>query len=128
MGRTRQKRRSCGKAKRTLPAKEKLPNWPRKLCLWSDEAMVGAMKAVQDGSMGLNRAALEFGVPRTTLKDRIAGRVIHGTKSGPRPYLTHEEEKELVDFLVTCSKMGYGKTRGEVLKIVEAAMEKKGEN
>ena len=29
-------------------------------------------------------------------------------------------------FLVDCSKMGYGKTRGEVLKIVEVTMKKKG--
>ena len=35
------------------------------------------------------------------------------------------EEKELVDFLIACSKMGYGKTRNEVLKIVEAVVQKK---
>ena len=29
--------------------------------------------------MGVNQAALEHGVPRATLKDRIAGKVIHGT-------------------------------------------------
>ncbi len=48
--------------------------------------------------MGVNRAALEFGVPRTTLKDRIAGRVVHGTNIGPRKYLSLEEEQELVNF------------------------------
>ena len=40
----------------------------------------------------------------------------------PQPYLTTEEEKQLVDFLITSSKMGYGKTRRQVLKIVEAAV------
>ncbi len=65
-------------------------------------------------------------VPRTTLMDRLSGRVIHGTKMGPKSYLTREEEKELVDFLVNCSKMGYCKTRAEVLRIVEAVMKKKG--
>ncbi len=45
---------------------------------------------------------------------------------GPKSYFTREEEKELVDFLVNCSKMGYGKTRAEVLRIVEAVMKKKG--
>ena len=69
---------------------------------------------------------IEHGVPRTTLKDRLSGRVIHGTNIGPKPYLTQEEEKQLVQFLVNCCKMGYGKTRGEVLKIVEAIMKKKG--
>ena len=60
----------------------------------------------------------------SALKDRIAGRVVHGTKSDSKPYLTHLEEKELVDLLVRCSKMGYGKTKGEVLKIVEAIVKK----
>ena len=89
--------------------------------------MLKAMEAVKEGKMRVNRAALEHGVPRTTLKDRIAGRVIHGTNMGPKPYLTHDEEEELVKFLIQCSKMGYGKTRGEVLKIVEETMRKKGQ-
>ena len=76
--------------------------------------------------MGVNRAALEHGVPRTTLKDRMAGRVTHGTNFGPKPYLTMKEDKELVKFLVDSCKIGYGKTREEVLKIVEAAVMKKG--
>ena len=65
---------------------------PHKLRMWSDESMLGAMNAVAEGKMGINRAALEFGVSPTTLKDRITGRVVHGSKSGPKPYLTHEEE------------------------------------
>ena len=52
--------------------------------------------------------------------------MIHGTNTGRKPYLSLEEEKELVEFLLKCSKMGYGKTRGEVMKIVEATMQKKG--
>ena len=82
--------------------------------------MLGAMEA------GVNRAALEHSVPRTTLKDRLSGRIIHGSNIGPKPYLTQDEEKELAKFLINCFKMGYGKTRGEVLKIVEAVVKKKG--
>ena len=37
----------------------------------------------------------------------------------PKTYLTHDEEEELVKFLIQCCKIGYGKTRGELLKIVE---------
>ena len=87
--------------------------------------MLGAMKAVEAGEMGRNRAALEFGVPPSTLKDRLTGRVKHGTKPGPTPYLNPEEEKELVEFLLNCSKMGYGKTRGQVLKTVEVIAKEK---
>ena len=44
----------------------------------------------------------------------------------PTPYLTYEEEKELVRFILNCSRMGYGKTRGELLRIVRETMKKKG--
>ena len=39
--------------------------------------MTGAMKAVADGLFGVNKAADEFGVPRSTLKDRLSGKVVH---------------------------------------------------
>ena len=51
---------------------------------WSEESMLGAIKAVQEGTLGVNRAALEFAVPKTTLKDRLSGRVIHGSSCGAR--------------------------------------------
>ena len=65
-------------------------------------------------------------MPKTTLKDRIAGRVVHGKKPEPEPYLTSDEEKELADFLIDVSKMGHGKTKQEVFLIVQKAVEKKG--
>ena len=67
-----------------------------------------------------------YSVPPTTLKDRISGRVKHGSRPGPPPYLTPTEENELVDFLVQCSKIGYGKTRREIFSIVVHTLKKKG--
>ena len=40
---------------------------------WSDEAMIAALEAVKNGS-SIKRAALEHGVPRTTLSDRHLGK------------------------------------------------------
>ena len=41
--------------------------------------MLAALKAVESGT-GNNKAAREHGVPATTLKDRVSGRVAHGCK------------------------------------------------
>ena len=73
-------------------------NRPKRLRQWTNDSMLRAMDAVKNGLMGQNRTALEYGVPCMTLKDRLSGKVVHGTNMGPKPYLTHEEEKELVDF------------------------------
>ena len=106
--------------------KKAKPKRPGKLRGWSDQAMLGALQAVREGTLGVNRAALEFSVPPTTLKDRLSGKVTHGTNSGAQPYLSRTEEEELVDFLIKCSKLGYGKTRKEVLVLVESIVRKKG--
>jgi len=67
--------------------------------------------------MGVNRAAKEFGMPRTTLKDRLSGTVQHGRKSGPKPYLSPDEEKELVIFVIDVCKMGQGKMKKIMLEV-----------
>ena len=40
-----------------------------------------------------------FGLPPSTLKDRLSGRVLHGRKPVPVPYLLPDEEDELEDFV-----------------------------
>ena len=80
--------------------------------------MVAAIKAVQEGCT-VSKAARDHDVPKTTLYDRVSGRVTHGNKPGPRPYLTGEEEQEPGTYLKHCSKVGYGKTRRDVLAIVQ---------
>ena len=52
---------------------------PKKYKKWSDVSMVGALKAVEEG-MAINRAAVEYNVPKTTLLDRVSGQVQHGTR------------------------------------------------
>ena len=83
------------------------------------------MKAVSEG-LSVNQASHYYGVPKTTLHDRVSGRVIHGVKPGPRPYLSPAEEEELGNYLKDCAKMGYGKTRKDVLGIVQSTASDKG--
>ena len=87
--------------------------------------MLAAMTAVKGGS-SIKRAAEEHWVPASTLRDRISGRVVHGTKPGPRPYLSTTEEAELSSFLKSCSNMGYGRTRTDVMGIARSVAAEKG--
>ena len=72
---------------------------------------------------GVNKAADEFGVPRSTLKDRLSGKVVHGTKSGPTPYLSGVEEDELVNFLLTSTDICLPKTRKQYYSLLKATLE-----
>ena len=64
-------------------------------------------------------------MPPTTLKDRLSGRVQHGTKPGPKRYLTTKEESALADHLVDVAKVGYGKSRRQVMSIAEQVAKEK---
>ena len=71
--------------------------------------MLSVIEAVK-GGMSLLQAATMYDVPRTTLQDRVKGRVKHGDKPGPSTYLTFDEEEEFEAFLMEVAKVGYGKT------------------
>ena len=87
--------------------------------------MLAALKAVEEG-VCVSKAARDFDIPRSTLYDRVRGKVVHGVKPGPEPYLSQTEEKELGSYLKHCAKIGYGKTRRDVLCIVESAASERG--
>ena len=60
---------------------------------WSEQAMIDAMKAVEDG-MPVFKAAREHGVPRATLQYKMFGNVVcgdSGVRPGQKPYLTYDE-------------------------------------
>ena len=65
---------------------------------WRDLGMLAATKAVIEGGMSVCQAAELHQVPKSTLGDRVSGRVLPGDRSGPHTYLSREEEEELVIF------------------------------
>ena len=88
--------------------------------------MLGAIDAVKKDGTGVNAAAAQFGVLPSTLRDRLSSRVVHGTRPGPAPYLEKDKETQLVEYLTSTSKVGYGKTRKQGMNIVEQVAKDKG--
>ena len=85
------------RGRQPAPAVLLTPTKPRKRKLWSNESVVGALEEVERG-MPVKCAARLFGIPRSTLRDRVSGNVKHHTKPGPTPYLTETEEAELASY------------------------------
>ena len=83
------------------------PNRPAKRKQWSGEQMTAAMEAVTDRTaVSINQAAREYGVPASTLKDRLSCRVVHGTKPGPVSYLNADEEADLAVYIEVAIERG----------------------
>ncbi|RUS85568.1 hypothetical protein EGW08_006651 [Elysia chlorotica] len=98
----------------------------KKRKLYAKEALQAAYKAVKDSSISVNAAAKQYGVPLTTLRDRVDGRIsIDTTRPGPPLLLAKDEEAEIVHFLHTMARYGYRYTRLEMGEIAtDQAVEK----
>ena len=97
---------------------------PGKYKPWDDGCMQKALQAVRLDGASVRKAAMYYGVPKSTLGDRVSGRVTHGILSGPPKYLSEEEEEELVRFILGCASVGYPKTRKEILSLVQTQVDK----
>ncbi|XP_065891048.1 uncharacterized protein [Dysidea avara] len=88
------------------------------------------MQAACDGvraGQSIRRAAVTYNIPKSTLYDRMTGRVT-GNKPGPLPFLSAEEEDEMVSFLEGCASMGYARSKKQVLALVQRVISTKGIN
>ena len=85
---------------------------------YNQECLTKAYKAVIEDDMSVRRAARLYGVPQTTLRDRVRGRINPSTShSGPPPLFTKAEEKNLVDHIIFLSEIGVGYTRRQVIDL-----------
>lgn len=104
----------------TSPSQEVVPARPQYFKNWSEEAMKLAYKAVIETGESVRKAAMDYGVPHSTLHDRVSGKIALGAVSGPPRYLTNAEEGELVKFLNRCSCLGFARTKRQVIALVQA--------
>ena len=67
-----------------------------------------------------------FGVPKSTLQDKVSGKVPVSMRKGLAPYLSMDLEDRIETWLVTMAQIGYGQTRLDVInKVQELVMKLK---
>lgn len=97
-----------------------MPKQPkRKIHTYSEENLRKALEEVKNGAK-IRETCRAYGVPRSTLQDRIKGRVSDKPrKMGPDPFLTLESEKRIVDWLIQLAKCGFPIKKQELLNTVQ---------
>ena len=98
---------------------------PKKYKEYSEDKLYSAYEEVLFKNVKIRQAATMYGVPVTTLRDRVSGRIPFGKKSGPTRYLTNQEEDELVCFVIGCAEVGYSYTRQDILDLVQEILIRK---
>lgn len=87
---------------------------------WTEEAMERALVEVKSGRCTVRQAAKEFGVPKSSLGDRVSGRVRPGSRSGPAQLITSSDEEQLVEFSLYMSKHGFPLTKQQLVSFASS--------
>ena len=93
---------------------------------WTEERMERAIKSITWNGVSVRRAAADYNIPKSTIYDRLSGKVLSGAICGAPKYLTDKEEEELESFLIGCSQIGFGKTRSDVIILVQKLLHSRG--
>ena len=110
----------------SMPTVSNNHTWASMYKYQSPTQMDKAVSVVVSEGLSTKCAALQYGVPKSSLGDCISGWVKPGTLSDPPKYLSTEEENELARHLSWRASIGYAKLRNEVLILVQHILDSRG--
>ena len=105
-------------------AKTKTQSTRKSTQSYTHDAMSRAIAEVKSG-FSIRNAAKMHGVPRSSLWDRITGKVEHGAICGKQPILSKEDEAFLVETAEQRAEQEVGLTKRTVLKYASLLAEKR---
>ncbi len=93
---------------------------------YTEEALKLALQDICEQKLSLRKAALHYGIPKSTMSLYANRKLQLGGRPGPASILTPAEEQRLVDYAVHMAQIGYGCTRDQILNIVAQIVAKDG--
>ena len=91
---------------------------------WSLDDLTKAVTEMHSKQLSYRDASRMFCIPKSTLYLYKTGQVEIGSKQGPPSVLTTAEEERLVQYAVHMSCIGYGRTKEQILDIVQKLVQK----
>ncbi|XP_069122425.1 uncharacterized protein [Argopecten irradians] len=91
---------------------------------WDERAMSAAIAAVKGGK-STRKAAKTYSVPKSTLSDRVTGKVLEGARMGKKKIFSDIEERELIACAKDRADMGIGFSKENFLRFAGAYASKK---
>ncbi|CAK1579754.1 unnamed protein product [Parnassius mnemosyne] len=108
------------------PPKKKINN-NKKNAPYTQDTINKALRDIREKKKSIREVCRNYGIPRTTVQDRISGRSSDSIKTrGPDPILTSEVEKKIVDWLIDIAKCGFPIKKFELLDTVQKIIKDSG--
>ena len=84
-----------------------MPSKGREKHATHEDKLIRAAAAVNEGKYTLRETLIKYSIPKSTLWDRVSGKVAFGAVSGPERYLNDTEEEQLVKYLIGAAKISF---------------------
>ncbi|XP_028159878.1 uncharacterized protein LOC114352467 [Ostrinia furnacalis] len=104
----------------------KMPNKPKqkKTVNYPPESLVAALKDIREDGQGIRETCRKYGIPRTTIQDRISGRRTDKIRNrGPAPILGNTGEQQVVEWLNNIAKCNFPVKKQEILDTVQKILQ-----
>lgn len=86
---------------------------------YSEEALSSALSDIRGNVRSIREACRQYGVPRSTIQDRLSGRVAEQRrKVGPDPIFGLDGEQKIVDWIIELAKAGIPINKYDLLDTV----------
>lgn len=85
-----------------------------------------AMKDVKEGGLSTRKAAQKWGIKKTTLVDRLSGKVDYDRRKGSPSVLSKTEENQLADWLTELANRGFGLFKDAFLSRISEKIPRQG--
>lgn len=118
-GRKKRSEQADSGVKRPRYKKPRGPHRP-----YMSEELQDAVHAVKEEGMSIREASVLFGIPKSTLHDRVTG--AHGIYEGHQTVLTREEEEMITDRLKYMATWGFPLTTLDLRNFIKSYLDKKG--
>lgn len=92
---------------------------------WTQETLVQACQTVLDKKLSMRNAAKQFGIPYSTLQERLKNGNYDPVLLGIRPIFSYEDERDISNHIKDLSKLFYGLTPLQLRKAAFEFPEKK---
>uniref|UniRef100_A0A336MIV7 CSON001214 protein n=1 Tax=Culicoides sonorensis TaxID=179676 RepID=A0A336MIV7_CULSO len=88
-----------------------------------NEDLNKAILSVTSGEKSIRQAAKHYGIPKSTLFDKVKGNIPKKLRNGPVGTITQEEESSIVDWVINCSKRGQPRTPTDIRFAVKSIID-----
>jgi hypothetical protein len=92
-------------------------------CQYDQKDLERAVASVKAKRLSITQAAKEFSIPKSTIADRISGRVHEGSTPGKQPVFPLEVENQISDKIKAAARQVFGITRAQLcVKVARLAL------